>query len=180
MAGALVIPDSVRNIDAHAFYKCDRLTSLTIGSNVSFISSGAFSCCTGLTGSIVIPDSVTTLSNEAFYKCSNVTAVTLGSRVSSIDGSTFKNCSNLASINIPASIRSIASGAFEGCDALSSAVFASGYWQVSGYVMYTAGLGSGLSLPKDITENITLDLADTATNAMYLRNTYVMCRWTRM
>ena len=43
--GELVIPDSVTTIGSYAFYSCDSLTSVTIGSGVTSIGSSAFSGC---------------------------------------------------------------------------------------------------------------------------------------
>lgn len=43
------IPDTVTTIDYGAFYNCKSLTSITLGAGVNYISSLAFSSCSGLT-----------------------------------------------------------------------------------------------------------------------------------
>ena len=46
---SVVIPDSVTHIDASAFYNCDKLTTVTIGSGVVSIGRSAFYNCKSLT-----------------------------------------------------------------------------------------------------------------------------------
>ena len=58
-----------------AFSDCTSLTSVTIGSGVTYIGDEAFRYCTGLT-SITIPDSVTYIGFYAFRDCTGLTSVT--------------------------------------------------------------------------------------------------------
>ena len=51
------------------------LVSLTIGSQVTSIGSGAFYGCKGLT-SVTIPESITSIGKNAFYNCTGLTSVT--------------------------------------------------------------------------------------------------------
>lgn len=83
----LVIPDSVREIGAFAFYGCvytytDRATALqmtggmdylVIGSGVSLIGEQAFSGMTTLRG-VALGSSVTGIGDKAFYKCTSLAA----------------------------------------------------------------------------------------------------------
>ena len=95
---SLTIPNSVTNIDHHAFSGCTGLTSVTIGNSVTSIGEYAFGNCTGLT-SIIIPDSVTNIGGSAFSGCTGLTSVTIGSSVASISWSAFENCTELTKIN---------------------------------------------------------------------------------
>ena len=62
----LVIPNSVTEIKAYAFYKCTKLTSVVIGDSVTSIGNHAFYDCYYLT-SVEIPNSVTYIGEYAFY-----------------------------------------------------------------------------------------------------------------
>ena len=87
---------SVTSIGNFAFWKCSRLTRVTI------------------------PNSVTSIGSEAFYYCSGLTSVSIGNSVTSIGESAFDSCSGLTSIVIPNSVTSIAQWAFYGCSGLTS------------------------------------------------------------
>ncbi|MDY4184375.1 MAG: leucine-rich repeat domain-containing protein, partial [Sodaliphilus sp.] len=95
--GYLTIPESVTyggcpypvtSIGDQAFYKCLRLTSVTIPNSVTSIGEGAFRSCSGLT-SVTIPNSVTSIDNEAFYECWRLTSITIGNSVTSIGENAF-------------------------------------------------------------------------------------------
>lgn len=75
--GDIVIPSGfyhngdfykVVSIGAEAFQKCNKLTSITIGNNVSKICESAFGSCYKLT-KIVIPNNVTHIEHGAFEGC---------------------------------------------------------------------------------------------------------------
>lgn len=69
---SLVIPDSVTNIGASAFFGCSGLTSVALGNGVTSIGNNAFVGCSGLT-SIAIPNSVTSIGASAFFGCDGLT-----------------------------------------------------------------------------------------------------------
>ena len=139
---AIEIPASVETIEASAFKKCSKLTTVTFekGSQLKTIgggyssggsSYGAFSDCTALT-SIEIPASVETIEATAFYGCSSLTTVTFekGSQLKTIAGGSsygaFSDCTALTSIEIPASVETIEEAAFYGCSSLTTVTFEKG------------------------------------------------------
>lgn len=79
ISGELVIPDTlggcpVTSIDHSAFFKCTKLTSVTIPKRVTYIGPLAFSACTGLK-SVTIPESVTSIGKFAFEDCKYLTQI---------------------------------------------------------------------------------------------------------
>ena len=62
-------------IEAAAFMRCGRMTSISLPDTVTEIKSQAFNSCTGLT-SFVIPSSVTTIFGNAFYNCNHLNLIT--------------------------------------------------------------------------------------------------------
>lgn len=82
---------SVNFIDPYAFYKCYRLTKVTIPNSVRRIGRSAFYECTGLT-SITIPNSVTSIDSNAFYGCTGLTSITIPNSVRIIPEAAFGDC----------------------------------------------------------------------------------------
>ena len=129
-----IIPNSVTDIGAYAFYYCNNLTSITISNNINSIGKYAFSGCNGLTTftipnsvtiiedsvfkncqnftSVIIPNSVTSIGAEAFYQCSGLTTLTIRDSVTSIGANAFGYCSGLTTLTIPDSVTSIGANAF--------------------------------------------------------------------
>ena len=69
---SIVIPDSVESIESYAFSSNFDLTSVTIGSGVTYIGDSAFLYCQALR-EIVIPTNVVRLGNNLFGYCDSLT-----------------------------------------------------------------------------------------------------------
>ena len=63
--GDYIIANTVRQLDAYAFYSCSKLTSVTIPDTVTGIEKGTFLWCNQLE-SVTIPKSVVAIDDEAF------------------------------------------------------------------------------------------------------------------
>ena len=113
------IGSNVVSIGSGAFQYCDEMTSLTIGSKVTTIGDDAFMSCFSLK-SVTIPNSVTYVGSEAFCQCSNLTTVVIGTKVESIGIRAFCGCKNLNKVTIPNSVIDIGDGAFLNCTNLTS------------------------------------------------------------
>ena len=140
--------DTAIEIKSYAFYKCSKLTSVTIGDSVTSIGSGAFSGCTSLT-SITIPNSVTSIGGGAFSGCTSlefnkydnglylgndnnpyevlveaksedITSCEINSKCKIIGDYAFYGCSSLTSVTIGDSVASIGDWAFRDCTSLTS------------------------------------------------------------
>lgn len=93
-SGDVVVPSTlggypVAGIGGFAFYKCKRLTSVTIPDGTEGIGTAAFCGCEGLT-SVALPDSVKHIGYDAFSGCSNLASVTIPPNVVSIDDTAFE------------------------------------------------------------------------------------------
>ena len=160
----IIIPDSVTNIGDNAFYNCQILTSVTIGTHVTTIGGSAFSgdnyiwftpnvidptdfACS-LT-SVSIPNSVTTIGDNAFNGCQYLTRITFGVNLRSIGDSAFSGAASaypplnytcpLTSITIPDSVTNLGNYVFYSCDKLTSVTLGRGVENVG------TGLFSGVS-----------------------------------
>lgn len=101
------IPDAalgydVTAIEEDAFYGCNEITGLRIGSKVESIGGAAFALCTGLT-EMNIPDAVTYVGGLSFYGCSSLSKVVIGKNCkffnsSSWSSNVFTGCTSLTKI----------------------------------------------------------------------------------
>lgn len=105
---------SGESIGRAAFYKCNSLTSVTIGNGVKSIGEAAFKDCGSLT-SVTIGNSVTSIDNEAFFNCSLLTSVTIPDSVKSIGESAFCFCYCLIEVYNKSSLNIIAGSKDYGC-----------------------------------------------------------------
>lgn len=117
ITGDYSVPESVTTIGKYAFYDCEMLMSITMGSNVTTISDYAFWYCDGITG-FEIGSGVTTVGQKAFYYCRSLTSITIPEGVVRIGERAFDTCSALTSVSIPASVTEIGEAPFENCDNL--------------------------------------------------------------
>lgn len=135
--GEINIPDVVRDykvttIGAYAFYKCEDVTSVTLGNSIQTIEQSAFTFCSGIT-SIDIPQSVSFIEYFTFNRCNSLLEINVSDQNSyytSIDGVLYdKDVKEIisfpggkTSVTIPESISIINASAFSMCVNLESVV----------------------------------------------------------
>ena len=93
----VVIPSSVTTIGWRAFYECDWIESITIGSSVRTIEPSAFVLCTSLK-EIIIPSSVTGIDDWAFFLCESLERLTISRSVRKIGHGICASCPSLKEI----------------------------------------------------------------------------------
>lgn len=84
-------------IRAGAFRNCNRLQSVQLGDEVSYIGSDAFSGCRALE-QIDLPDSLTAIGESAFHS-SGLRRISLPDSLQYIGDGAFAECSNLTELN---------------------------------------------------------------------------------
>ena len=89
-----LMPNSVRQIEAYAFWGNDKLQQVALSNNLEEISSYAFS------------------------NCKNLSTISIPYSVKNIDAKAFENCISLGMVEIPSSVAYIHSSAFDGCPQL--------------------------------------------------------------
>lgn len=154
-SGSVVIPEEitymnntlkVTSIGSRAFYKSQKMTSVTIPGSVTNIAERAFQYCRGLP-SITIPNSVTSIGMYAFAMC-NMPSITVPSSVTSIGGSAFRD-SGLTSVTIGAGI--IWDEAFSGCMNLTSVTLGSGVTRIGDYAFQYCYSLPSITIPDGVT-----------------------------
>ena len=121
--------DNVEIIYPEAFYNCENLKSVNLGTKLKEIkwstqgnADGAFENCDALE-TITIPASVTHIGKQAFYYCDNLKFVAIGSGVKEIAEEAFYNCNELKCVAIDGNVETIGEDAFNDCGKLESVAF---------------------------------------------------------
>jgi hypothetical protein len=121
LLASFVFGNQVEKIPAYICYGVGSLKSITIGTGVTAIGTGAFWNCSRLL-SATIPNSVKTLGYNVFAGCTSMTEVSIGSGITEISNSVFSG-SGLTSVTIPQAVTTIGSSAFANCASLQKVYF---------------------------------------------------------
>ena len=124
-AGAYVVPDSVKEIEAYAFYGCTGLTAISLPDGLEALNEKAFFYCTQLE-SVRIPDNILEIPSYCFASCFSLSDVSLPEGLEQMQIAAFRYCTSLKSIALPDGIRTINNEAFSNCTALESIVIPGG------------------------------------------------------
>ena len=113
----LVIPDYVTTLGESAFYSCNSLVSVTIGSGLKEIPKKCFDHCVYLQN-VVISDGVEVVGNSAFDSCYSLFRVSFGNNVKVIEERAFINCNSIGNIIVGTGLEEIKTDAFNNCTAI--------------------------------------------------------------
>lgn len=111
----LVVPQSVKAIDAFAFCLQTKLREIELHDGIDYIGNAAFMGCKVLER-IVIPHHITEIKNDTFDGCVSLKKVELHNGVTSIGCHAFRHCDALAKIFLPQHLKVLDS--FECCYSL--------------------------------------------------------------
>ena len=156
---SVTILGQVRNIEEYAFYGCSNLTSITMPNAIGSIARVAFDGCYKLT-TIEIPKGITSIGRAAFSDCSKLESIILHDGITFIDEMAFYSCSSLKSITIPVGVTTISSWMFGYCKSLTDVEFHSNLRTIKTYAFYGCEALTDITLPdgiKGISENAFVD-----------------------
>lgn len=109
---SIYIPDTVIEIQNHAFSSCKNLSNVRLPSTLKILPLCCFSNCTSLE-SIDLPNGITKIGNSAFSNCESLSSLKIPETVTKIEDEAFEKCKSLTSLTIPNSVTSIGRKAFD-------------------------------------------------------------------
>lgn len=92
------VPFTVTSIEKYAFFKCQKLISISIDS-VQSIGKKSFESCFNLI-MVNAPNNLKLIGDNAFESCKKLNSITISNNVESIGQKAFNNCQNLIFINV--------------------------------------------------------------------------------
>ncbi len=146
----VVIPDSISQIPAGAFYKCVGLKNITIPDNVNSIEMYAFTNCTGITN-ITFSKELKSIKYGAFAGCSGIKELNLPDKLVSIGELAFQNCTGLKSLNVPNSVTTIEKRAFSGCTGITEMTLSNKLTKISEGTFYGCTKLTSVIIPDSVT-----------------------------
>lgn len=123
--GDYVVPESVTDIDGHAFYQTDKIGKVTISKNVKTIGGDAFGY-SGVTGiTFAEPSQLETIGQSAFAHTTRLTNVNIPASVTGIRGNAFAYSERLQSVTVKANsqLGNMGNNSFSNCPELTSFQF---------------------------------------------------------
>lgn len=156
----IVLPETLKTIEANAFEGCENLAVMWLPNSVEEIGESAFANCTSLEDAY-LSSSLATLGKNAFYNCSSLTWAWLGDALQTIGESAFYNCSALEMAYIPDGAASISDNAFYSCTALQSLYLPDSVTHIGNNAFYACGmLNNSVDVTNDGEGNITYSDSD--------------------
>lgn len=110
----VIIPGTVKEIGANAFSNNETLEEVVIEDGVEIIGTSAFATCANLK-KVTMQDSVVEIGTQAFSSDYQLVQLRLSNNLSVIKSYLLSNCSNLTKIELPEKLESIEGRAFSGC-----------------------------------------------------------------
>ena len=163
---SIIIPNSVKCIEAYAFEDCKSLQSITIpfvGQNADGSGETHFGYIFGASeysrNSSFVPSSLketiitggASIGESAFFDCASLTNIEIPNSVTSIGGYTFSGCSSLTNIEIPSSVESIGIGAFSSCTSLTNIEIPSSVTSIGEDAFYGCTSLTNIEIPNSVT-----------------------------
>jgi hypothetical protein len=126
----LILPASVKEIGAYAFYDCDGIKTASLGGVVSIGQRAFYS--TTLLSELTLPETLEIIGEEAFASCASLTKLTIPDSVTTIGVKAFLNCESLTEIYVGSGVNYIGAKAFLFCVNITKMDFAdTNGWYVS-------------------------------------------------
>ncbi len=119
---SIILPPSIKRIEAQGFFACSSLKSITLPDEVEFIGEKAFEDCATLE-SVTLSSKLKEIGAASFRNCNELRELAFPEGFESIGARAIASCEKLTKLFFPSTLSSIGNKAFEGCEALSSITY---------------------------------------------------------
>ena len=119
---SIILPPSIKRIEAQGFFACFSLRSITLPDEVEFIGEKAFEDCTALE-SVTLSAKLKEIGAAAFRNCNELTEIVFPEGFETIGARAMASCEKLIKVTFPSTLSSIGNKAFEGSDSLTTVIY---------------------------------------------------------
>ena len=119
---SIILPPSIKRIEAQGFFACSSLKSITLPDEVEFIGEKAFEDCTALE-SVTLSAKLKEIGAAAFRNCNELTEIVFPEGFETIGARAMASCEKLIKVTFPSTLSSIGNKAFEGSDSLTTVIY---------------------------------------------------------
>lgn len=157
------LPNSLKKIQANAFYRCNKMERAYITDLASWCevelegpSANPMNYATQMfiggeeLNGLQLPQTLTEIKAYSFYNWEGVSEVTIPASVTKIGKSAFAWCPDLNTVNLNSTLNTIDTGAFYGCKKLTGIYLPNGLQNLQDRVFAESGL-TGVALPETLT-----------------------------
>ncbi|MDD4316816.1 MAG: leucine-rich repeat domain-containing protein, partial [Clostridia bacterium] len=137
-------------LSAAAFENCDKLSHISLPSQLTYIGDAAFRGCADLKD-VDAPDSVTDIAANAFAGCSSLQSFDMPRNLSAIGENAFNGCASLDEISLPTGVKILSEGVFKNCIALINVTLPQGITKIEKSAFEGCSSLTVLTLPDDLT-----------------------------
>ena len=119
---SIILPPSIKRIEAQGFFACSSLKSITLPDEVEFIGEKAFEDCTALE-SVTLSTKLKEIGAAAFRNCNELAEIAFPEGFETIGARAMASCEKLIKVTFPSTLSSIGNKAFEGSDSLTTVIY---------------------------------------------------------
>lgn len=119
---SIILPPSVKRIEAQGFFACSSLRSITLPDEIEFIGEKAFEDCTALE-SITLSAKLKEIGAASFRNCNALREIVFPEGFEIIGARAIASCEKLEKLTLPSTLSTIGNKAFEGDEALTTVVY---------------------------------------------------------
>lgn len=113
----VIIPGTVKEIGANAFSNNETLEEVVMEDGVEKIRYSAFQSCSNLK-KVTMTDSVVEIGQQAFYLAYQLKTIKLSNKLTILNSYVLSGCKSLIDLNLPEELERIENFAFQNCQAL--------------------------------------------------------------
>lgn len=145
----VVIPESVTEIGEYVLSECESLETCEIGASITEIPKGAFFGCEALS-ELTYPDSIESMGAVAFSGCKSIKEISILDSMTELPDGLFGGCSSLESITLPEGLVKIGNNTFKDCSTLTQIIIPEGVEYIGEYAFAGCSSVTAFKIPEKV------------------------------